>query len=166
MTFACTLSGELVALDPAVIEAFASRLTGRVLVESAAEYEQPRRVCNGLIDKRPAVIVRCSGVADVLDSLRFARHHNLLVAVRGGGTTSPASAPVIAAWSSTSRRFEASASIPQSARCGRRPGSGGATSTARRRCSVSLYPVASCRRPASPASRSAAARGGYAACTA
>lgn len=44
MTFACTLSGELVALDPAVIEAFASRLAGRVLVESAAEYEQARRV--------------------------------------------------------------------------------------------------------------------------
>jgi FAD/FMN-containing dehydrogenase len=83
MTFACTLSGELVALDPAVIEAFASRLAGRVLVD--AEYEQARRVWNGLIDKRPAFIVRCSGLADVLDSLRFARDHNLLVAVRGGG---------------------------------------------------------------------------------
>jgi hypothetical protein len=85
MTFARTLGGELVALDPAVIDAFANRIAGRVLVESAAEYEQARRVWNGLIDKRPAVIVRCSGVADVLDSLRFARDHNLLVAVRGGG---------------------------------------------------------------------------------
>jgi FAD/FMN-containing dehydrogenase len=56
-----------------------------VLVESAAEYEQARRVWNGLIDKRPAFIVRCSGVPDVLDSLRFAPDHNLLVAVRGGG---------------------------------------------------------------------------------
>jgi FAD/FMN-containing dehydrogenase len=85
MTIARTLSGELVALDPTVIDAFAWRLAGRVLVESAAEYEQARRVWNGLIDKRPAVIVRCFGVADVLDSLRFARDHNLLVAVRGGG---------------------------------------------------------------------------------
>jgi FAD/FMN-containing dehydrogenase len=85
MTFARSLSGELVALDPTVIDAFAQRLAGRVLVESAVEYEQARRVWNGLIDKRPAVIVRCSGVADVLDALRFARDHELLVAVRGGG---------------------------------------------------------------------------------
>jgi FAD/FMN-containing dehydrogenase len=85
MTFARTLGGELVALDPAVIDAFTNRVAGRVLVESAAEYDQARRVWNGLIDKRPALIVRCSGVADVLDSLRFARDHNLLVAVRGGG---------------------------------------------------------------------------------
>jgi FAD/FMN-containing dehydrogenase len=85
VTFARTLSGELVALDPTVIDAFASRLAGRVLVESAVEYEQARRVWNGLIDKRPAVIVRCSAVADVLDALRFARDHDLLVAVRGGG---------------------------------------------------------------------------------
>src|SRR5688500_9866744 len=80
-----TLSGDHVALESAVIDAFASRLAGRVLIESAAEYEQARRVWNGLIDKRPAVIVRCSGVADVVDSLRFARDRNLLVAVRGGG---------------------------------------------------------------------------------
>jgi hypothetical protein len=82
MTFARTLGGELVALDPAVIDAFANRIAGRVLVESAAEYEQARRVWNGLIDKRPAVIVRCSGVADVLDSLRFARDHKSA----GGGS--------------------------------------------------------------------------------
>ena len=80
-----TLSGDHVALESAVIDAFASRLAGRVLVDSAAEYEQARRVWNGLIDKRPAVIVRCSGAADVLDSLRFAGDHDLLVAVRGGG---------------------------------------------------------------------------------
>ena len=68
-----------------MIDAFARRLAGRVLVESAGEYEQARRVWNGLIDKRPAVIVQCSGVADVLEALRFARDHDLLVAVRGGG---------------------------------------------------------------------------------
>ena len=85
MTFVRTLSGELVALDPTVIHAFAKRLAGRVLVEGAVEYEQARHVWNGLIDKRPAVIVRCSGVGDVLDALRFARDHDLLVAIRGGG---------------------------------------------------------------------------------
>lgn len=85
MTFARTLSGEAVALDPPVIDTFAGRLAGRVLVERSGGYDQARRVWNGLIDKRPAVIVQCLGVADVLEALRFARDHDLLVAVRGGG---------------------------------------------------------------------------------
>ncbi len=85
MTFARTLSGELVALDRPVINAFAGGLAGRVLVERSGKYDQARRVWNGLIDKRPALIVQCSGVADVLGALRFARDHDLLVAVRGGG---------------------------------------------------------------------------------
>ena len=85
MIFAQTLSGELVALDPPVLDALAGRLAGRVLVERSGEYDQARRVWNGLIDRRPAVIVQCSGVADVLEALRFARDRDLLVAVRGGG---------------------------------------------------------------------------------
>jgi FAD/FMN-containing dehydrogenase len=85
VTFARTLSGEVVALDPPVIDAFARRLAGRLLVERSGEYDHARRVWNGLIDQRPAAIVQCSGVADVLEALRFARDHDLLVAVRSGG---------------------------------------------------------------------------------
>lgn len=85
MTFARTLSGTVVALDPPVLDAFAGRLAGRVLVERCSDYDHARRVWNGLIDKRPAVIAQCSGVADVLEALRFARDHDLLLAVRGGG---------------------------------------------------------------------------------
>jgi FAD/FMN-containing dehydrogenase len=85
VTFARTPSGGVVALDPSVIDGFAQRLAGRVLVEHSGDYDRARRVWNGLIDKRPAVIVQCSGVADVLEALRFARAHDLLVAVRGGG---------------------------------------------------------------------------------
>jgi FAD/FMN-containing dehydrogenase len=79
------LSGDHVTLDAPQIVALSSRLAGRLLVEHDPGYEQARRVWNGLIDKRPALIVRCSGVADVVESVRFARDHNLLVAVRGGG---------------------------------------------------------------------------------
>ena len=122
MTFARTLSGELVALDPTVIDAFAGRVAGRVLVESAVEYEQARGVWNGLIDKRPAVVVRCLGVADVSYARRFARDHNLLVAVRGGGHNVAGSAPGTAASLSTSRRSAGSGSIPQSERSARREG--------------------------------------------
>jgi len=45
----------------------------------------PARSGNGMIDRRPALIASCRGVADVINSVKFARKHELLVAVRGGG---------------------------------------------------------------------------------
>jgi len=61
------------------------RLNGGLVAPTDAEYEEARRVHNGLIDRRPAVIARCRGTADVVDALAFAREHGLEVAVRGGG---------------------------------------------------------------------------------
>jgi FAD/FMN-containing dehydrogenase len=61
------------------------RIRGRVILPDDAAYEGARRVWNGMIDKRPAVIIRCAGVADVIEAVTFARSHDLLVAVRGGG---------------------------------------------------------------------------------
>ncbi|HSF29987.1 MAG TPA: FAD-dependent oxidoreductase, partial [Candidatus Tectomicrobia bacterium] len=52
-------------------------------------YESVRQVWNGMIDKHPALIVRCTGVADVIAAVRFARDHDFLVAVRGGGHSLP-----------------------------------------------------------------------------
>jgi hypothetical protein len=103
MTFACTLSGELVALDPAVIEAFAGRLIGRVLVESAAEYEQARRVWNGL--STSGLPLSCGARVWLMSWTRCDSHVTTICWWRFvvAATTSPASAPVMAAWSSTSR---------------------------------------------------------------
>jgi FAD/FMN-containing dehydrogenase len=50
-----------------------------------AGYEDARRVHNGIIGKRPALIARCRGTADIADAIRFARGQGLEVAVRGGG---------------------------------------------------------------------------------
>jgi FAD/FMN-containing dehydrogenase len=59
--------------------------TGRLLQATDTEYEDARRVHNGLVDKRPALIARCRGVADISDAVRLARARNMEVAVRGGG---------------------------------------------------------------------------------
>jgi FAD/FMN-containing dehydrogenase len=52
-------------------------------------YENARRVWNGNVDRRPALVARCTGVADVQHAVNFARHHGLLVSLRGGGHSAP-----------------------------------------------------------------------------
>jgi FAD/FMN-containing dehydrogenase len=80
-----TLTGADAALDEAVVERFGSGLRGELLRPGDTAYDQARKVWNGLIDKHPALIARCGGVGDVVDSVNFARENELLVAVRGGG---------------------------------------------------------------------------------
>ena len=72
-------------LDQSAIQDFKANLRGTLLQPADADYDQARKVWNAMIDKRPALIARCAGVADVIQSVNFARTHNLLVAVRGGG---------------------------------------------------------------------------------
>ena len=72
------------SLADAVTE-LASGFSGQLLQPSDAGYEDARKVHNGLVDKRPALIARCRGVADVVDAVKLARRMNLEVAVRGGG---------------------------------------------------------------------------------
>ncbi len=58
---------------------------GALIQPGNEDYEAARRVYNGMIDKYPALIARCSDVADVIAAVTFARKNGLLVAVRGGG---------------------------------------------------------------------------------
>jgi FAD/FMN-containing dehydrogenase len=67
------------------VGAFAGTLRGRVIGPHDAEYDDARAVYNGMIDKRPAFVVRVADVADVIAAVRFARDSDLAVAVRGGG---------------------------------------------------------------------------------
>src|SRR6186997_836170 len=59
--------------------------TGQLLQPPDPGYDEARRVHNGLIDKRPALVARCRGTADVADAVKLARSMNLEIAVRGGG---------------------------------------------------------------------------------
>jgi FAD/FMN-containing dehydrogenase len=72
-------------LDAASIKALQTRLRGALVDSRSDDYDAARRVWNGNIDRRPALIVRCTGVADVVEAVNFARANHLLVAVRGGG---------------------------------------------------------------------------------
>ncbi len=60
-------------------------MRGELLLPSDPGYDSARKVWNGMIDRRPGLIVRCAGVADVIQAVKFARKHRLVIAVRGGG---------------------------------------------------------------------------------
>ncbi|RVH12059.1 FAD-binding oxidoreductase [Sinorhizobium meliloti] len=79
------LQSGITMVSAAAIEAFTARLRGRVLVATDAAYDEARTIWNGMIDRRPGLIVQCAGAADVVNAVRFAAENQLLVAVRGGG---------------------------------------------------------------------------------
>src|SRR6266550_4660695 len=72
-------------LNPEATRAFQEGLRGPVLRPGDPGYDDARALWNGLIDRRPALIVQCSGAADVVDAVNFAREQNLLVSIKGGG---------------------------------------------------------------------------------
>jgi FAD/FMN-containing dehydrogenase len=71
------------------VEAFRATLRGELIGPEDAAYDAARRVYNAMIDRRPALIARCADVADVINAVTFAREHDLLLAVRGGGHNGP-----------------------------------------------------------------------------
>jgi FAD/FMN-containing dehydrogenase len=79
------LSDEEAFITGDALENLKGLIQGDVLLPSDEDYDHARKIWNGMIDKRPALIVRCTGPADVIDSVKFAREHDLLVSVRGGG---------------------------------------------------------------------------------
>jgi len=73
------------SIEPTAIDALRARFRGALLRPGEEGYDEGRRVWNGAIDRRPALIARCAGADDVVEAVRFARERDLLVSVRGGG---------------------------------------------------------------------------------
>ena len=84
-----TLDGGKIEVRDADFHGLRTAFRGRLIACGDADFDQARRVWNGTIDRRPALIARCSGAADVIAAVNFASRHGLLVAVRGGGHSIP-----------------------------------------------------------------------------
>ena len=80
-----TLDKDVRQLRESDLEAFSRQVSGGVLSPADGAYDEARRVWNGSVDRRPALIARCLSDADVQAAVRFAATHRMLTSVRGGG---------------------------------------------------------------------------------
>lgn len=76
-------------LDSADLDLLRTAFHGQIVLPEDPAYQEHRNIWNGSIDRYPALIARCTGVADVIAAVRFARERNLEVAIRGGGHSFP-----------------------------------------------------------------------------
>ncbi|MFF7989512.1 FAD-binding oxidoreductase [Kitasatospora xanthocidica] len=76
-------------VEQAHIDALRAAVRGEVFAQDDEGYAQARLVWNGYFNRRPGLIVRCAGAADVVDAVRFATEHDILLAVRSGGHSYP-----------------------------------------------------------------------------
>ena len=72
-------------VEEAIVQDFKASLRGELLRPGDEGYNMARRVFNGMINKHPALIVRCAGASDVIQGVNFARDHDLPISVKGGG---------------------------------------------------------------------------------
>ena len=80
-----TRPGGTTTVQERAISQLQEKLQGRLIQSQEKGYDEARAIWNAMIDKRPALIVRSTGVADVIEAVTFARENDLLMAVRGGG---------------------------------------------------------------------------------
>jgi FAD/FMN-containing dehydrogenase len=74
-----------VMVDPAGVDRLRERVRGQVATRGEPGYDEARRIWNGMIDRYPKVVVRCTGPADVVEAVHLAREQRLLLTVKGGG---------------------------------------------------------------------------------
>ncbi|MFQ5420025.1 MAG: FAD-binding oxidoreductase, partial [Anaerolineae bacterium] len=72
-------------LDESTLEGLRANLRGELLLPEDAGYDAARAIWNGMIDRKPALIIQCLGTHDVVQGVNFAREQGLLLAIKGGG---------------------------------------------------------------------------------
>jgi FAD/FMN-containing dehydrogenase len=81
--------GREILLQESAVSELLKSLSGELLLPGSRDYDSARRVWNGMVDKRPALIAVCANAKDVANSVSFASSHDLLLAVKGGGHSYP-----------------------------------------------------------------------------
>ncbi len=84
-----SLGGAEIELEKAAVQELGEAMTGPVILSGHPEYDNARKIWNGMHDRRPALIARCMSSEDVSNAVTFARERELLTAVRGGGHSWP-----------------------------------------------------------------------------
>lgn len=79
-----TQAETLAGVEEEALASFVATVRGPVLRPGEAGYDDAREIWNALIDRRPALVVQCSGAADVVDAVNFAREHDLVLSIKGG----------------------------------------------------------------------------------
>lgn len=79
------MSNEIKNLEASVLDEFVESIRGEITFPNDTNYDEARKVYNGMINKFPGMLVRCVDVADVISCVNFGRNQNILTAVRGGG---------------------------------------------------------------------------------
>ena len=85
LTSISTRDGTTVQVPEATLDAFAQQLRGPLVRPTDGRFEETTRIWNGMIEKTPALVVQPTGTADVVAAVNFARDHDLLLSVKGGG---------------------------------------------------------------------------------
>ncbi len=79
------MDGGTAIVSPEALQVFKAGFRGPVLAPDDPGFDETRKIWNGMIDRRPGLIARCTGTVDVIQAVRFARQHRLLATVRSGG---------------------------------------------------------------------------------
>jgi FAD/FMN-containing dehydrogenase len=80
-----TIGGDQTSISQEDLQALQGGLRGRTCLKNETGYDEARTIWNGMIDRSPGLVVRCSAAEDVVQAVNFARRHDLVLAVRGGG---------------------------------------------------------------------------------
>src|SRR5574337_513635 len=80
-----TLDGDDVSLPSVALEELRAGLRGPLCLPGETGYDEARTIWNAMIDRRPAAVVRAAGASDVIQTVRLAGRHGLLLSIRGGG---------------------------------------------------------------------------------